>query len=483
MFKKVFIAVTAMVMMAISMQADTATVNGITWTYTVSGGKASIYNDGFSAIPETTTGAITIPSSLGGYPVTSIGNDAFRDCSGLTSVTIPNSVTSIGGSAFYGCSRLTSVTIPNSVTSIGGSAFRVCSSLTSVTIPNSVTSIENYAFKDCSSLTSVTIPNSVTSIGWWAFWNCSGLTSVTIPNSVTSIGKSAFQGCSGLTSVTIPNSVTSIGNSAFFGCSGLRKLIFEGRPPSGLGELGRGNVVFILTREYGAEYQRMIAYAKFGGFNNPNKPIVEYVSVKIRENDPTILDCVYRIWSTNSTVKVRALAFKDGVRSFNNVIRPVTFIEGTETNIGDKVAANVEHKLSWRVSADYTNTLAKLSFEVLATENYLLPLELTKLPKTDNYPAMEVSWNVPSESDIFSALLWLYANGDNDLTLIDGMLVSDYNVLAEGTNIYTALTYIFSKMGFSTLSGDSLEYAKKRLRRELSPSGNRQYAIRILNDE
>jgi hypothetical protein len=196
MFKKVFIAVTAMVMMAISMQADTATVNGITWTYTVSGGKASIYNDGFSAIPETTTGAITIPSSLGGYPVTSIGDGAFFSCSGLTSVMIPNSVTSIGEGAFFSCSGITSVTIPNSVTSI-----------------------ERGAFMGCSGLTSVMIPNSVTSIGGGAFWNCSGLTSVMIPNSVTSIGGGAFFSCSGLTSVMIPNSVTSIGEEAFKGCS------------------------------------------------------------------------------------------------------------------------------------------------------------------------------------------------------------------------------------------------------------------------
>ena len=103
------------------------------------------------------------------------------------------------------------------VTSIRNEAFRDCSGLTSVTIPNSVTSIGDYAFRDCSGLTSVTIPNSVTSIGNWAFFGCSGLTSVTIPNSVTSIGDRAFFGCSGLTSVTIPNSVTSIGGSAFDG--------------------------------------------------------------------------------------------------------------------------------------------------------------------------------------------------------------------------------------------------------------------------
>ena len=149
--------------------------------------------------------------------VTSIGKNAFNECTGLTSVTIPNSVTSIGGGTFANCSGLTSVTIPNSVTNIGNSAFYYCSGLTSVTIGNSVTSIGDYAFYFCSGLTSVTIPNSVTSIGDYAFYFCSGLTSVTIGNSVTSIGDRAFQYCFGLTSVTIPNSVTSIGYAAFEG--------------------------------------------------------------------------------------------------------------------------------------------------------------------------------------------------------------------------------------------------------------------------
>ena len=148
----------------------------------------------------------------------------FSGCSGLTSITIPNSVTSIGYGAFSGCSGLTSVTIPNSVTSISEYTFSGCSGLTSVTLPNSVTSIDHGVFSGCSGLTTVIIPNSVTSIGGFAFFNCSSLTSITIPNSVTSIDSQAFNGCSGLTSITIPNSVTTIGEYAFSGCSGLTSI-------------------------------------------------------------------------------------------------------------------------------------------------------------------------------------------------------------------------------------------------------------------
>ena len=259
--------------------------------------------------------SITIPDS-----VTSIGDRAFYNCSGLTSITIPNSVITIGYSAFYGCRGLESITLPfigeklngttnthigyifgeenpyinyvpsslktviisndSSVTSIGDRAFYDCSGLTSITIPDSVTSIGSVAFEGCSGLkyneydnalylgnnnnqyvalikakssditscivnekciiiydsafegcsglTSVTIPDSVTSIGVQAFYNCSGLTNITIGNGVTSIGAQAFRGCSGLTNITIGNGVTSIGDSAFLNCYGLKEISFKG---------------------------------------------------------------------------------------------------------------------------------------------------------------------------------------------------------------------------------------------------------------
>ena len=211
--------------------------------------KSNNYVSGDVVIPSTVTRNGTT------YSVTSIGDYAFRNCSSLTSVTIPTGVTSIGDRAFAYCSGLTSVTIPTGVTSIEDYAFYYCSGLTSVTIPNSVTSIGDYVFSNCSGLasinvasgnthyssidgvlynyvqdtlilcpeakTSVTIPNGVTSIGGSAFSDCSGLTSVTIPNSVTSIGDRAFAYCRGLTSVSIPTGVTSIGDRAFAYCSGL----------------------------------------------------------------------------------------------------------------------------------------------------------------------------------------------------------------------------------------------------------------------
>ena len=157
-----------------------------------------------------------------------IAGDAFRKCTSLTSVTIPDSVTTIGDYAFSRCESLTSVTIGDSVTTIGEGAFYYCTNLTSVTIPDSVTSIGEYAFNNCYSLTSIIIPNSVTTIGESAFEYCIRLTTVTIGNSITTIGDQAFYGCERLTSVTIPDSITRIESSAFDWCPSLTDVYYYG---------------------------------------------------------------------------------------------------------------------------------------------------------------------------------------------------------------------------------------------------------------
>ncbi|MDY6372562.1 MAG: leucine-rich repeat domain-containing protein [Bacteroidales bacterium] len=233
---------------------------GQTLYYTIAGSGVSV-SDWSNA---NATGNLTIPSSVTHngitYAVTGIRYEAFKNYSGLTSISIPNSVTSIGDDAFWGCTNLSSVSIPSSVTSIGSWAFRRSSGLTSIvvengnsvydsrgncnaiietatntliagcqntTIPSSVTSIGSSAFYDCTGLTSITIPSSVTSIGGNAFLGCTGLTSITIPSSVTSIGSGAFWGCTGLTSLTIGNSVTSIGPYSFRDCTGLTTVNFN----------------------------------------------------------------------------------------------------------------------------------------------------------------------------------------------------------------------------------------------------------------
>ena len=201
-----------------------ADLSDLTWTTT--DGEVTISNCRLAA-----TGELVIPDTIEGNPVTSIGNDAFADCSSLTSITIPDSVTSIGRNAFVGCVSLTSVVIGNGVTSIGGAAFSGCTNLTSITIGDGLTSIGGFAFFRCESLTSIAIPDSVTSIGIYAFYECTSLTSINIPDGVTGIGRYTFSLCSSLTSITIPASVTSIGDYAFEECRSLTRITFQGSAP------------------------------------------------------------------------------------------------------------------------------------------------------------------------------------------------------------------------------------------------------------
>ena len=164
--------------------------------YTVSGGEATVteYNGNAKKVD--------IPSRLGGYPVTAIGENAFWYNTDVESITIPNSVTTIEDDAFCGCQSLKSLAIPAGVTFIGDSAFADCKSMKSFTIPEGITSIGEYTFSWCESLSAITLPKNLKSIGEGAFW-CAGITKITIPAGVTSIELDAFTACDKLSSITV----------------------------------------------------------------------------------------------------------------------------------------------------------------------------------------------------------------------------------------------------------------------------------------
>jgi hypothetical protein len=167
----------------------------------------------------TLSGALTIPSfhTVGAntYQVVGIAANAFLGQTGLTDVTIANTVISMGASAFQGCTGLTDATLSISLTGIGASAFAGCDHLTGITIPNSVTSVGSNAFNGCSSLASLTIGNHVTSIGNSAFYQCAIQGSVTIPSSVTNLGDNAFGQANALTSAAFIGNAPFLGHSVF----------------------------------------------------------------------------------------------------------------------------------------------------------------------------------------------------------------------------------------------------------------------------
>jgi hypothetical protein len=183
-------------------------------------------------------GTITVPDTLSGLPVASIGDYAFYRHSSLTNITIPYSVTNIGSAVFDYCSSLSAITVASSnsfYSSMDGVLFDKSQSTLvicpagkagSYTVPDGITSIAGSAFDNCATLTSVTIPDSVTTIGGSAFWFCTSLTNVNIPDGVTSIGTYAFWGCDRLTSFSVPSSVTNIGPAAFL-CASLTAITVD----------------------------------------------------------------------------------------------------------------------------------------------------------------------------------------------------------------------------------------------------------------
>ena len=249
---------------------ETYVTDASCFKYTIFNGKVTITDYiGFESIA-------CIPSTIEGYPVTTIGENAFSN-SDFTIIAIPDNVTSIGNGAFQSCRSLKNITIPGSITSIGVWAFFNCDSLTSITILDGVTSIDNRVFYDCDSLTNITIPDSVTRIGYEAFAHCDSLTSITIPSSVTSIDWTAFDRCGSLIAINvnngnqsfsskdgivfnkdktkliccpegksdeyvIPNTVTSIADNAFNGCNNISNIYYYGTEAQWNSiEIGDGN--------------------------------------------------------------------------------------------------------------------------------------------------------------------------------------------------------------------------------------------------
>ena len=193
------------------------------------------YNTGaFSYSGNSSTIAVTFAAES---QLKSIGGYAFQNRTGLTGITLPASVTTIGSQAFQQCTNLATVTFaPSSqLTTIDSYAFSSCTSLNNITLPAGVTTINSQAFYNCTGLTGITIPPSVTTIGQSAFYGCTNLITVTFAagSRLTTINYGAFQNCTSLTgNINIPASVTTINNQAFYGCTGLTSITVAGNNPN-----------------------------------------------------------------------------------------------------------------------------------------------------------------------------------------------------------------------------------------------------------
>ena len=177
-------------------------------------------------------GAVEIPSTIEGMPVTVIGTNAFFNNDTVTSVVIPDTVVRIGSSAFASLGAIERVAIPNSVTHIGRAAFQACPELQSVVVPDSVQTLERGTFQSCSKLAKVVLGNGITHLDLRTFENCRSLESIKIGNEVTTIDREVFMNCQSLKTIVIPGKVASLGSMVFCDCRFLETLIFQGNAPA-----------------------------------------------------------------------------------------------------------------------------------------------------------------------------------------------------------------------------------------------------------
>ena len=246
------------------------------------------------------TGHVSIPSSITHngttYTVTAIGNSAFRNCDGLTGVSIPNTVTRIGNFAFYECPSLTVINIPYGVTHLGWDALGR-TGLTAAYIPNSVTYMGSEMFYYCTSLRTVTLPESITYIDMRSFEGCTSLTRIVIPDGVTTIYSDAFKGCTSLQEVTIPRTTTTIKSGAFAGCTALNTVsCFATTPPSLYNDNvfpseAYSNATLQVPSSVVSDYQAADGWKRFSTINGVNYDFVLH-NLKYVITSSTTVKCI-----------------------------------------------------------------------------------------------------------------------------------------------------------------------------------------------
>jgi hypothetical protein len=203
----------------------------------------------------------------------------------------------------------------------------------------------------------------------------------------------------------------------------------------------------------------------------------------------TLMDVVYRVNDPDdATVKTRALAFIGGVRSFANLIKPVTFAEGTAAKLGDAIPSNTNHTLTWDAAADWDIDLGQIKFEILAMDGRgLLPIDWITIPAAGGNPALTISKDTFGDAAVLNALLWQYADGDSGLTLANGVLTGNANSgnfsgveLVIGSAIQTyAPPFILKRMNLDPASDTEVKYANDTARAGLMATSNWHAANRV----
>lgn len=302
-------------------------VNGRFSTRNITLNIASVTSDlALNAVFEVTQNAVAedylVYSDETKTTVTGI-RDGYRDL--VTSVTIPSSVTTIGAQAFANCTNLASIEIPTTVRTIGNYAFSGCTALQEVTVPAGITSLGTYVFNGCTALRSASLPTGLTAISEGLFYGCSALNTINIPATVETIGNAAFFGCSGIYTLDIPGSVFSIGSQAFAGMRGLRFVTLNGGTQS-LGANCFQNSNNIVSTNFNGTLEQWLAIA----FADANAQPVSH-SRNLAINGQMLTDLVI----PDGTTEVKPYAFY-----YDTLISTIT-IPATVATIGSQAFAHL----------------------------------------------------------------------------------------------------------------------------------------------
>lgn len=487
--------------------ADTKVVDGITWNYTISNGKAIVQGEEswIPAIDCDFEGSITIPSELGGCPVTVIGSRAFERCA-ITSVTIPDSVTGIAQYAFWFCPKLSSVTIPSSVQFIGWGAFGCCEALKSVTLQPGVAHIEGQAFRGCTSLESISLPSSITYVGDLAFFECENIKDITLPASMLpldwdsfasskqsitnivvcdggkNIPRSSFAYCRKLKTITLPESVTNIGEVAFVNCSGLERITI----PSKVRNIDRKafedcsalSSIRILSDEI------TIRANAFSGCSSLGSGVVIAdgcllcvnsgcpANVRIPEGTRTIAEGAFKSNSVLTTVTIPSTVKEISNEAFRECSRltEITISEGVE-GIGNLAFFKCAKLRSVTIPSTIKNW-GYGGFECTGVKSAVISDGVTEIGATSFYCSDLAQITIPSSVTNIGNGAFLGGNNlGNGVVIVDGcvlcvngtcpnsvILPSETRLLAEGAfNNCTGLKSITIPAGVGHISEDCFE--------------------------
>ena len=389
--------------------------------------------------------------------VTSIGNNAFYDCTSLTSVTIPGNVESIGESAFYYCDNLTDVTLQDGVKSIGDAAFIWCNNLTNIVLPNSVTSIGYYAFKDCTSLTSITIPDSVTSIGNDAFYNCSSLKTISL-SCKSSLKRSNFGEQADLVSYTNQHILTKTaakaatctenGNKEYWTCEHCKKyFLSDDTNPETAKAVELSETVIpashkltkveakdaTCTEDGNKEYWTCEHCKKYFLSDDTNPETAKAV-----ELSETVIPALVQVATTTTPIKcvygqdMSKIDLRDYVKN-TDVVGEVTVKVATDSTLPDGMKLD-NGKISGKPAKAYEDG-KEVTFTFTAENGNTANLTLLFLvAKADPTVEVSVSGDSHTEGDLVSELKLILSENSTKGVV---ELVSEIKALVAGKNTFT----------------------------------------------